>query len=510
MRETLDHGGHVMQAHEVAALMRRVSLADFRLLGIDPEMAHPAWMVFEKYLPVAPPVIRPTESQVGDRANRLHMLTRKYHDVVVANNALHKVLTQDVALSSQVHMARATLQYAISWLIEDAVPASGRVNRRATNIAHASLLGDLHNHAEGEKTYMRLYMQGKRCDYTARTVITVDPNIDVDEIGVPHSVMIGLRPQYMVHERNAQQLTLRLVTQPLIEGAIPEDAPPSEDGTPPVGEGMWITEFRRGGVTASSSRSDGNDMMVVNKRTREFVAQKMLQPGDVVSRTLVTGDMVLMNRQPSLHKMSMMAHRARDMPYSSFRLNTSATTPYNADFDGDEMNLHVPCGVLPTVELQMLASVKYQMVNPRDQSGSIGVVQDGLLAAWIISCKDTFFTKETFFNLLMQFNDLDPQRALIGAFDVAHLPVPAVLKPQKLWTGKQLLSLLLPRGFNYAKRNADDSDDYWDSGDCELDWVGAKADLRSFPERPVRDILQNRTSGRFAGLGSARPPTPKT
>ena len=62
----------------------------------------------------------------------------------------------------------------------------------------------------------------------------------------------------------------------------------------------------------------------------------------IVERHINDGDIVLFNRQPSLHKMSIMGHRVRVLDYSTFRLNLSCTTPYNADFDGDEMNIHVP------------------------------------------------------------------------------------------------------------------------------------------------------------------------
>ena len=70
--------------------------------------------------------------------------------------------------------------------------------------------------------------------------------------------------------------------------------------------------------------------------------QTQIQLGDIVHRHLLDGDYVMFNRQPSLHKMSFMAHRAKILPYSTFRLNLCCTKPYNADFDGDEMNCHEP------------------------------------------------------------------------------------------------------------------------------------------------------------------------
>ena len=91
-----------------------------------------------------------------------------------------------------------------------------------------------------------------------------------------------------------------------------------------------------------------------------------LENGDIVNRHLVDGDYVLFNRQPSLHKMSMMAHRIVVMKADTFRLNVCVTSPYNADFDGDEMNMHVPQSYQTVSELKYLASVPTQIVSPQE------------------------------------------------------------------------------------------------------------------------------------------------
>lgn len=108
---------------------------------------------------------------------------------------------------------------------------------------------------------------------------------------------------------------------------------------------------------------------------RDVIA-KALQPGDIVERHLVNGDYVLFNRQPSLHRMSMMAHRVVVMPYNTFRLNVQVTPCYNADFDGDEMNAHVPQSLQTTQELISLAGVNKQIISPRDSTPIVSIVQD--------------------------------------------------------------------------------------------------------------------------------------
>jgi len=158
-----------------------------------------------------------------------------------------------------------------------------------------------------------------------------------------------------------------------------------------------------------------------------------LQPGYQVERHLMDDDIVLFNRQPSLHKMSMMGHRVKVMPYSTFRLNLSVTTPYNADFDGDEMNLHVPQTIEARTELLELALVPTQIVSPQSNRPVMGIVQDALNGINKFSRRDVFLDKAAVMSLLMWVSDWD-----------GIVPVPAILKPVPLWTGKQMISLIIP------------------------------------------------------------------
>jgi hypothetical protein len=108
-------------------------------------------------------------------------------------------------------------------------------------------------------------------------------------------------------------------------------------------------------------------------------SDRVLEYGYKVERHLQTGDVVLFNRQPSLHKMSIMGHRVRVMAYSTFRLNLSVTGPYNADFDGDEMNMHVPQSVEAKAEALELMMVPKMIVSPQANKPVMGIVQDTLL-----------------------------------------------------------------------------------------------------------------------------------
>jgi len=155
--------------------------------------------------------------------------------------------------------------------------------------------------------------------------------------------------------------------------------------------------------------------------------------GYVIERHLKNDDYVLFNRQPSLHKMSIMGHRVKVLPYSTFRLNLSVTTPYNADFDGDEMNMFVPQSLETKAEVKELMHVPRQIISPQSNKPVMGIVQDTLAGVMIFTYRDTFIELDVVMNLLMWVEDFD-----------GRIPPPAIFKPRPLWTGKQILSLIIP------------------------------------------------------------------
>ena len=141
-----------------------------------------------------------------------------------------------------------------------------------------------------------------------------------------------------------------------------------------------------------------------------------LELGYKVERHLRDNDYVIFNRQPSLHKMSLMGHRVKVLPFSTFRLNLSVTTPYNADFDGDEMNMHVPQSYETMAEVKEIMAVPNQIVSPQSNKPVMGIVQDSLLGVMLFTLKDCFIERELVMNLMMWANYSDDR-----------LPPPAVL-----------------------------------------------------------------------------------
>ena len=203
----------------------------------------------------------------------------------------------------------------------------------------------------GKMGRIRGNLMGKRVDFSARSVITPDPNLSIQELGVPMKIAQNITKPVKVNARNLEALREVVLRGP--------DAYP----------GAKIVEKK--GAQISLRYAD-----------RTVIAQT-LQVGDVVHRHMLNGDVVIFNRQPTLHRMSMMGHIVRIMPKGdTFRMNVGDTKPYNADFDGDEMNMHMPQDVESDAEIRHMAAVPHQIISPSTNQSIIGIFQDSLLGAY--------------------------------------------------------------------------------------------------------------------------------
>lgn len=182
-----------------------------------------------------------------------------------------------------------------------------------------------------------------------------------------------------------------------------------------------------------------------------------LEFGYKVERHLRDNDLVIFNRQPTLHKMSMMGHRVKVLPWSTFRMNLSCTSPYNADFDGDEMNLHVPQSMETRAEIENLHLTPRQIVTPQTNKPVMGIVQDCLTGVCKMTKRDVFITHEQLMNLLMHMPCWD-----------GVMPKPCILKPTLLWSGKQLFSLIIPGNLNMIRTHSTHPDE---EDDGQYRWI---------------------------------------
>jgi len=262
---------------------------------------------------------------------------------------------------------------------------------------------------------------GKRVNFAARSVISPDVNLETREIGVPMVFAKKLTYPEPVTAFNVRQLR-----QAVMNG--PEEHPGAthvqmEDGT--------LASLEH--LSAEGRMALANQLLTPSSTTSENGAAV---GGKKVLRHIQNGDVVLMNRQPTLHKPSIMAHRARILPgEKTIRMHYANCNTYNADFDGDEMNMHFPQSELARAEAYEIVATERQYVVPTDGSPLRGLIQDHIVTGVLLTLKDTFLTREMYNQLLFG--------GLPSTLERLELLPPALLKPVPLWTGKQLVSTLL-------------------------------------------------------------------
>jgi DNA-directed RNA polymerase II subunit RPB1 len=329
-------------------------------------------------------------------------LTHKLGDIIRANGNVKRCYMEG-SPQHVVNEFEALLQYHVATFFDNNIAGQPQSLQKT-----GRPLKTLRSRLKGKEGRLRGNLMGKRVDFSARTVITGDPNLSLDEVGVPRSTAKILTYPETVTPYNIAKLT-----------QLVRNGPNEHPGAKYIirDDGVRI-DLRHG------------------SRTREI----SLQYGWKVERHIVDGDFVIFNRQPSLHKESMMGHRVRVMPYSTFRLNLSVTTPYNADFDGDEMNLHVPQSEETRAEISQLCMVGLNIVSPQKNGPLMGIIQDTLCGIYKITRRDVFLTREEVMNVMMQVPDWD-----------GVIPMPAILKPIPRWTGKQMISMALPAGLNLIR-----------------------------------------------------------
>jgi len=212
-------------------------------------------------------------------------------------------------------------------------------------------------------------------------------------------------------------------------------------------------------------RPDGRRLKVTEKNCEEL-AEKVEADWEV-NRHLVDGDIVIFNRQPSLHRMSIMAHEVVVMPYKTFRLNTVVCPPYNADFDGDEMNMHALQNEEARAEARVLMRVQEQILSPRFGGNIIGAIQDHISGTYLLTHSNPEFTETQALDLL-RATRVDELPEADGVDD----------EGREYWTGRTLFSELLPDdlSLHFSSSTGDDviiEDGQLIEGTIDEDAVGA-------------------------------------
>lgn len=399
--EKTEIGEHRLLPITIRERFSQITDEDLVLLGYDPATARPEWFVLQA-LPVPPVTVRPSIIlETGIRSE--DDLTHKMVDIIRVNQRLKESKeagTPPLIVQDLVDL----LQYHTTTYFDNEVSGIPQAHHRS-----GRPLKTLTQRLKGKEGRFRGSLSGKRVDFSSRTVISPDPNLDLSEVGVPETVAMKLTIPEIITEWNIERMKKLVINGP--------------NKFPGVN---YIV------------RPDGVKIRLDFVEDRSTIADN-LEIGYLVERHLADGDIVMFNRQPSLHQMSIMAHYVRVLPGKTFRLHPSVCPPYNADFDGDEMNLHVPQSEEARAEAILLMRVQDQLISPRYGGPIIGGLRDFITGAYLLTKDDTQLTVQEFSNL-----------AMLGGYD-GELPKPSAKgKDGPMYSGKQLFSLFLPKDFNYV------------------------------------------------------------
>jgi len=380
----------------------RIPDGDLEMLAYNPEVARPEWMVLQ-VMPVPPVDVRPSIIlESGIRAE--DDLTHKLVDIIRINQRLRENIDAG-APTLIIEDLSELLQYHVTTYFNNEVsgipPARHRSGRTLKSLAQR---------LKGKEGRFRGNLSGKRVDYSARTVISPDPNLDINQVGVPVHIATKLTVPDVVTERNLEDIKKLVI-----------NGPNKHPGA------LYVI------------RPDQKRIRLEFVQDRNLIAESV-EPGFIVERHLKDGDIALFNRQPSLHRMSIMAHRVKVLPYKTFRMHLTVCPPYNADFDGDEMNLHIPQSKEAQTEARMLMQVQDQILSPRYGAPIIGAGKDYISGAYLLTRKETMLKADEVGKLL----------SYVGY--KGEIPKPTVTEPVPLWSGKTIFSVFLPKDFSFVSR----------------------------------------------------------
>ncbi|CAJ0572581.1 unnamed protein product, partial [Mesorhabditis spiculigera] len=352
-------------------------------------------------IPVPPVCIRPSVANEVKAGTTEDDLTMKLSEIILINDVLRKH-KRDGAPSKTIYETWEHLQ------IQCALYINSEVSGLPPELQSKKSIRGFTQRLKGKQGRFRGNLSGKRVDFTSRTVISPDPNLKIDQVGVPLHVAKILTFPEIVNNLNLARMK-----------QLVRNGPDKHPGA------NYLVDSKTGGKR------------YLRFGNRDEIADN-LRRGDIVERHLDDNDPVLFNRQPSLHKISIMSHRAKVMPGRTLRFNECACAPYNADFDGDEMNLHLPQTYEARAEASLLMGVKSNLITPRSGEPLVAAIQDFITGGYLMTHKDSFFPRSEVHRFAAAIIDAtSPDQKRI------RIPPPAILKPVELWTGKQLIELII-------------------------------------------------------------------
>jgi len=329
---------------EIREKLVRIPDEEAKLAGVDPNIFRPEWAILTLLL-VPPVIVRPSITlESGERSE--DDLTHKLSDIIRANQRLWENLNAG-APEVIIEDLWDLLQYHVTTFFDNSITKIPPARHRS-----GQPLKTITERIKGKEGRIRHNLAGKRVNFSSRTVISPDPKLKINEVGVPFEIAEILTVNERVTSSNIEKLKKIILSEKY----------PSAN---------YVI------------RRDGRRKRITQDLKQEILDE--LEPGYVVERQLIDGDVVLFNRHPSLHKASLMTHFVKVLPHKTFRIHPAASPPYNADFDGDEMNIHVPQTEEARAETKVLMDVNQNLISCKDNSNLLGCVADAITGNYLLS-----------------------------------------------------------------------------------------------------------------------------
>jgi DNA-directed RNA polymerase II subunit RPB1 len=387
----------------ISDIFKNISDDDCRIMGFNPKRMRPEMLII-KILPVPPVQVRPSaKAEFSGSTTMEDDLTRILAAIIKANTRSkdQKEKEENNIFKYSGNQTNLLQYHHISYIDNE----STLIQKNQQRDIH---LNSLSTRLKGKEGRIRNNLMGKRVNYSARTVITPDPSLSINQLGCPIKIAMMLTFPEIVTPYNIKHL-IKLVKN-----------------------GSYV--YPGANIVYLKSNNTSRILPIDLRFRKEDVELKY---GDIVERHLVDGDIVLLNRQPTLQKQSMMGHKIKvikDIKLDTFKLSIAVVKPYNADFDGDEMNIFIPHSIQTNIELEELADVKKQIISPNISRVIIGLAQDGLLGAYELTSENTNIDWKNAMNILAYTSNLN--------FNFSK---------EKYYKGETLFSLIIPNKINIKK-----------------------------------------------------------
>ena len=444
-----------LSVDEIHKIFDDIPDEDVVLCGFDPNRIHPRNLIMSVF-PVIPPCARPFVLADGNICD--DDLTNQLLEIIKSNNILDQdeKNSNDEKHESKKQKAYQSLKFRVATFYNNS-------NGKAKHPTSGRAIKCIKNRITGKDGLIRSNLMGKRVEYSGRTVIGPDPNLEFGCIGIPQGIANELTIPERVTSFNIKYLT-SLVNDNKANFIIKDDARINlkyamfRRGTELLYGDVVIRNGKRhtvvnGNILLQEGDQIERDGKMLDKICYPSKKRIHLSIGDIVHRHLKDGDTVLLNRQPTLHKGSMLAMKVKVMEDKIIKMNLSVTKTFNADFDGDEMNIHVPQSLKSRVELEELSTPKHNIISAQASKPNIAIVQDSLLAAFLMTKNNEKLTKSQFFDISMTGKMNGKPLWSPEKIKTIQKVLKMNKKPLEIYTGRGLFSLILPDDFIYEKHN---------------------------------------------------------